>query len=92
MFAVEPRVIFWCVVAMEFLALASVMLARRSEGSPRQTCCQCLFFASLALVGAATMLTLGLGSGYWPLCGATLSAMALGATLDLRRSQSVTAC
>ena len=72
--------------AVQVLGLASAWLARLSENSRRQSSCQWLFLACLALVGGSTIVALGLGSGCWLVCGATFSLMVLAVTCDFSRS------
>ena len=89
MFLLEPPLLLWATTAIQILGLASIVLARVGEGCRGQARCQRLFIGCLALVGVTTMVTLGLHSGCWPFCGATLSMMVLGATLDFGRPRRV---
>ncbi len=76
----------WIVVVIHVVGLFSAWFARLSEGSHRQTQCQWLFLACLALVGVATLVASSLGAGIWLLSGATLSLMVLAAVYDSRDS------
>lgn len=82
---------FWGTLALQFIGLASVILARM----PRRCAVQCacfrtLFFGCLILVAVATMFAIEAQSGSWAWCGTTFSLMAIGGTLDLRSSMAVT--
>ena len=78
--------LFAILVVVQVLGLASVVLARLTENSAFQALCQRLFVACLLVVGAMTVLAFQSGSGGWFSCAATLPVMALGATLDMKRS------
>lgn len=73
------------VLAAQALGLGSAWLARRSEGSAWQSRFQQLFVVSLFLMGAATILAMGLGPCGWLASGTTFSLMVLGATCDFHR-------
>jgi hypothetical protein len=77
----------WLFVVVEVVGLASAWLARLSAGSRRQTPCQCLFLACLALVGGAAFVSLGFGPGCWLVSSVTLSLMILTVTCDFSRSR-----
>lgn len=80
---VDP-LIFWGVLALQIVGLASVVFARLPKSScPIQACCRSLFVGCLIFVGVATMLAIGMESGCWAWCGTTFSIMAVGATFDL---------
>ena len=74
-------------VAVQLLGLLSAWIARLSEGSSRQTAAQRLFFVSLALVGVATLVSLGLGPGAWLSSAIVLSVMVVGAVCDFKPSE-----
>ena len=77
---------------IQVFGLISATIARLGEGSGCQTLCQRVFLASLALVGAATALSVTLlMPGAWVACGATLSLMVLMATCDFGRAGHTTA-
>ena len=78
--------LFAILVVVQVLGLASVVLARLTENSAFQALCQRLFVACLLVVGGVTVLAFQSGSGGWFSCAATLPVMALGATLDMKRS------
>lgn len=73
-------------IVVQLLGLASVALARLTENSVFQTLCQRLFVACLLIVGGMTVLAFQCGTGGWFTCASTLPVMALGATLDLKRT------
>lgn len=79
-------VFFAILVVVQALGLVSVALARLTENSASQALCQRLFMACLLVVGGMTVLAFQCGTGGWFTCAATLPVMALGATLDLKRS------
>jgi hypothetical protein len=79
--------LFVLIVAIQCVGIFSVVVARLSERSWAQAISQYAFFASLSLVGIATIAYLYLGSSNWLPCAATLGVMAVGATLDLRPAQ-----
>jgi hypothetical protein len=81
----DPTHIRCLVFAAQALGLGSAWLARRSEGSSLQSRFQQFFVVSLLLVGAATILAMGLGPCSWLASGTTFSLMVLGATCDFHR-------
>jgi hypothetical protein len=87
MMDLNSAAVFWSIAALQVLGVASAAMARVAEGSPRQSVCQTLFFASLVLVGLATIVALGLGLSCWISCGTVLSVMSLAATWDFGRPQ-----
>jgi hypothetical protein len=76
--------LIWTLTLIQGLGLISAWLARLSEGSRGQACCQCLFFVCLALVGITAMATITLGPRYWLTPGATLGVMIVGAIWDFK--------
>ena len=79
--AVSP----WPMAAIQLLGLASVWLARASEGSGREIPCQCLFFICLASVALTTVLALAATGGLWALSAGTLGVMVVAATWEVRQ-------
>jgi len=77
----------WLVVAILGLGLASALFARVGAGSSRQAISQVLFFGCLALVGATTIVSSGVGPGCWLASASTFASMVLAATADTRRSR-----
>jgi hypothetical protein len=74
--------------AVQVLGLASAAMTRVGEGSAWQPVTQQLFFVCMALVGAETMLALGMGLvGCWLPSAATLAVMVVAATCDFSRAQ-----
>jgi hypothetical protein len=84
-------IVFAVAVLVQFVGLVSVSLARVGERSSAQSCCQLVFFVCLLLVGIVSVLAVSAGIGCWFVCATTLALMALGATLDLRRSPEYSA-
>ena len=87
MCVLETSVICWLLLAVQLLGLFSAWIARLSEGSSHQAISQRFFLGFLVLVGAATLVALGQGPGYWLSSGVALSVMVLVATCDFNRSQ-----
>lgn len=83
--------LFWLASLLQVAGLASVVIARLTEGCRGQLCFQRVFYLCLLAVGVASMLTVEFGSRYWLSFGITLAIMAVGATLELGRSAEVTA-
>ncbi len=80
----------WTLILVQTLGLGSALLARISEGSSRQTPCQCVFMLAMAVVGLATIFSFWLNVGGWFLSGITLSIMVVAATWDSRHGATVT--
>jgi hypothetical protein len=84
-------VMFWSMVALQLVGLASVVLARlRCQCPFKSTVCRVLFFGCLLGVAVATMFAIQAGSGSWAWSGTTFSLMAVGATLDMRGTMPAT--
>jgi hypothetical protein len=79
----ESSFLFLSLSVIQIAGLASAWLARMSEGSSHQAPFQWLFFALLAVVGATTMGSIAVGTG-WLASGGTLSIMVLAAIWDFR--------
>jgi hypothetical protein len=90
MFPTYEAAIFSAVCAVQALAIASVVLARITEGCVGQVCFQRVYVALLLVLGGLTLATVFSGSGYWMSFGATLAMMALGGTIDLGRAGRAT--
>jgi len=73
------------VLAAQAMGLGSAWLARRSEGTGWQARSQQFFVVSLLVMGAATILAMGLGPCGWLASGTTFSLMVLAATCDFRQ-------
>ncbi len=82
---VDPFV-FWIVMFVQFLGLASVVLARLPRPSRAHDYCRGIYLGCLVVLGMATMVAIGSGSGYWAWCGTTFSLMAVGGTFDIGAS------
>ena len=85
MIDLDASAVFWLLVAIQLVGLTCAWMARLSEGSRWQTACQHLFVGCLAVVGAAALLSFGLGPGWWLAAGSTLSLMVLTVTCDFSR-------
>ena len=79
----SPTVLYF-LVAAPILGISSAWLARLSEGSACQSMGQCVFFATLPLMGIITAFALSVGPGYWMACATTLAVMVLTVTCDFR--------
>lgn len=78
----DTSILAWILALVQIAGLFSAWLARLSEGSARQACCQRFFVCCLALVGISTMIAVVLGTRYWVASGVTFSAMILAAVWD----------
>jgi hypothetical protein len=78
---IDP-LLFWGVLALQIIGVASVVFARLPRQCPIQACCRTLFVGCLVFVGMATMAAISVQSGCWAWCGITFSIMAVGATFD----------
>lgn len=67
---------------VQALGLASMWLARSSEGSASEVRQQRMFFAALVLVGLTTAGSVMLGPGEFLISGTTFATMMLGAVWD----------
>jgi len=81
--------VMWILVGIQVAGLVSAGLTRIAEGSCCQSYCQWVFLGCLGLVGMATVVSIGLGPGWWLPSGATLSSMVLAAICDFRDAGSV---
>ena len=79
---VDPLV-FWAAAAVQVLGLASVLFARLPRASKAHDYCRGIFVGCLVVLGLATMVAIGSGSGYWAWCGTTFSLMCVGGTFDV---------
>jgi hypothetical protein len=89
----DPQATAFCCLlgAIEVLGLASAWFARLSDGCRPQRFCQRLFIACLVVVGASTIVCIGLWPACWLGCGVTMSLMVLTVTCDFRRHRPATA-
>ncbi len=80
----DSPVVFWILVATQFLGILSACMARFNEGSPRQGMSHGVFLGVLPIMGGLTMAALAVGPGCWLACATTLAVMVLTATCDMR--------
>jgi len=73
---------FILVVGVQLAGIASVAVMRTGATRSWRFLGQTLFFGLLLLVGVTAMVSAGLGQTWWAGCGATLSAMVVGAVFD----------
>jgi len=76
--------VFWSLALVQVLGLASCVLTRLAEATKIASPFRRVFAASLCVVCLATMAAMYCNSICWISCGATLSIMSLGATIDVR--------
>lgn len=69
---------------IQIMGVATALLARLSERSALQSWCHAMFFASLILMGVATVASLTVGPGMTLASGATLAVMAVAAVCEFR--------
>jgi hypothetical protein len=81
----DPAIV--CLITIQAAGLISAFAARRAEGSSGQTPVYCAFYLCVVLVSAAAFASSAIGSGFCITSGATLAAMALAATWDMRASR-----
>ena len=77
----------WVVCVVLGLGLVSAWLARIGEGSPQQTLSHVVFLGCLPMVAGMTIVSFGLGPGYWLASAATFAVMVVAATAETRRSR-----
>jgi len=80
----DHDVVFWSLAAIQLLGLVTCFATRLVEATRHASPCRHLFVVSLIAVGGATMAAMYCGSSCWVSCGATLSLMSVGATIDFR--------
>lgn len=76
--------VFWLLALVQVLGLASCLVTRLVEATRVASPFRRIFAASLIAVCLATMGAMYCNSICWVSCGATLSIMSLGATIDMR--------
>ena len=81
--AADPNVLFWCLLVLQVVGLASMLLARMPQPTLLHNCCWSLFIVCLIGVGVATIYAMGSQTSTWAWCGTTFSVMAVGGTMDL---------
>jgi hypothetical protein len=83
--------VFWSLAAVQILGLVSCVLTRLVEATRVASSSRHLFLASLLVVCGATIAAMYCNSICWISCGATLSIMSVGATIDIRGRIETTA-
>ena len=78
----DAHTIVWGLGAVQVVSLVSAWIARLAEGSHRQTSCQWLFLACLALMGLTTMVSVAISFESWIFCSFTLSLMVVAVIWD----------
>jgi hypothetical protein len=84
------RLEIFIVLALALIQIAGVVctiLTRLAVEGRAQAAFQKLFLVSLLAVGGAALIAIAVRSQYGFSCGLTLALMAVGATLDLRRTK-----
>lgn len=76
--------VWWMFVAVQILGFASAWITRVCLGTVMERFGHQLFLASLALIGAATFLSVMHSSGWWLLSGLNMSTMVVMAVVDGR--------
>ena len=84
-------VLFFVLMAVQATGLLSVFLCRATVGTRWHGWSHAFFLATLGLVGASTIISLGHHSSYWLVSGFTLGAMVVGATCDFQRENRTVA-
>jgi hypothetical protein len=79
------QVVFWIVVAVQVTGLISAWLARMTAGGRSQRSCQWLFLSCLALVGATSVVSMGISAASWLFSAFTLALMVIAAVWDVGR-------
>lgn len=79
---VDPFV-FWAAAVVQVLGLASVLFGRLPRATKSHDYGRGIFVGCLVVLGLATMIAIGSGSGYWAWCGTTFGVMCVGGTFDI---------
>jgi hypothetical protein len=79
----DPHVFFWCMLVLQVVGLASMLLGRMPQPTLLHHCCRQVFIVCLVVVGLATIYAMGSQTSTWAWCGTTFSVMAVGGTMDL---------
>jgi hypothetical protein len=90
MYEPENYLLFTSILAVQLIGLTSAAMARASIGSRHQVKFQWLFMFCLGLVGAGTVISLGIAPGLWILSGAGLAIMVLAVTCEFGRAPQAT--
>ena len=81
--AADPGLLFWLLVSLHLVGLASMFLSRLPRSHRTHVTCHRVFVACLVFVGLATIGIICARSNFWVWSGTTFSLMAVGATVDL---------
>jgi hypothetical protein len=82
---VDP-VAFWGLLLVQLAGLASIVLGRLPRPGKAHDYCRGIYLGCLTVLAAATFGAILCDSTWWAWCGATLSLMAVGGTLDVSGS------
>lgn len=74
----------WCLAMVQALGLACAWVARKNEGTHRQTTCHCAFFVCLIMAGWGTAAAFFMGPAPFLFAGAALAITILTATWEVR--------
>lgn len=80
----ESNSLFWSLVVIQAFGLLSVAGARAFERTSLASPFKAGVFVFLSLLGIGMVAAIQRGQFCWLPCGATLSMMSLGATIDFR--------
>ena len=91
MLEIRDPMFFWGTIILQFIGLASVVIARIPCRCPlKSNMCRGLFLACLTGLAVATMAAIQMESVAWTWYGTTFALMAIGVSLDLRSSVPAT--
>ncbi len=90
MFSFAHPSTMWCLVLIQLIGFACLLLARLGERLNCRGECQLAFFLGLALVGFVTVLSLYLGNRDWIVGCGTLAVMVVGASIDFKAPYKAT--
>jgi hypothetical protein len=86
----NPGLIFWLLVPLHVLGLASIILTRMPHSHRVHTICHHGFVVCLFFVACATLFTILTRNHMWVWSGTTFSIMAVGATAEWGRAVQAT--
>lgn len=91
MFADRESLVLWVAVFVMFVGVLGVVIARLGPGGAGSRVAGALALACLILVGAISIGSMESCGRCWLIFATTLPLMAVGATIDLRKSATRTA-